>query len=417
MNSPVKARLIFLALSLSLISLICLAVPAPVELGSIDANKISVRQADENSNYIKIGFYGSLTGSASTLGQMGQLGCRLAVAEINNAGGINGKYLRLIEYDDQTNPKTAATIVRKMIEEDTVDAIIGSHTDGNILNTASLTEQAHVLHLGLGTSYTWTNAGYKYLFRVTGNSANYDHTIYSAIKTAGHKRIAIYYCDTLYATAGAEELMKKITADPSMEIVWSMRNQITQTDFTSDFASLKSVNADALILYATSENAGIQLSQLREGNYYSKTVYASEAFANTSTRKDAGSNLYKLTYVCTNHIPDSPADAYTAKEQAFLESFVKAYGTMPTAETAYRGYDAVMILCEVFRTAESMDSEDLRSALLHINNYEGIGGYFDYSDGSGDGLTTCRVITVIDPEHIRILNYFKYIIRSDIPNP
>ena len=70
---------------------------------------------------------------------------------------------------------------------------------------------------------------------------------------------------------------------------------------------------------------------------------------------------------------------------------------MPTAETAYRGYDAMMILVETFRNAESLESEDLRRAILSITDYDGICGIFDFSDGTGDGLHGCQLITMLDP--------------------
>ena len=81
------------------------------------------------------------------------------------------------------------------------------------------------------------------------------------------------------------------------------------------------------------------------------------------------------------------------------------YGTMPVADTAYRGYDAMMILAEAFRGANSMESEDLRQAMLDLSGYEGVNGIYDFSDGSGDGLKICQVVTVIDPDHVQVQEY------------
>lgn len=361
---------------------------------------------DDGSSSIKIGFYGSLSGSASLLGQMGQQGCRLAVSQINNAGGINGKEIRLIEYNDQTDPDMALRIVKKMIEEDNVNAIIGSHTSGNIVKTAELTEQKRILQIGLGTSYTWTNVGNRFLFRATGNSRNYDEALLKEIKNAGHRSIAVYYCSTDYARAGAENLIDRINADPTMQVVWARDNDITQTEFLADFLSMKASGADALVLYATSENAGLQLRQLRQDARYTGTVYAPEAFANIQARQEADNNYVSdLVFTCTSMIPDLPSNAGSDTERDFLESYIEMYGTIPTAETAYRGYDAMMILAETFRTAKSFESEDLREALLAIDHYVGIGGTFDFSDGSGDGLKGCRLIRMKDAENIEIEEY------------
>lgn len=401
------ARKLFLGFSLCLLFFIFILEPDQKDTEILPQEEIQRRTVNKDDSYIEIGFYASLTGSASQLGQMGQQGCRLAVEQINNAGGINGKKIRVIEYDDQTDPAVAVSIVRKMIEDDHVDAIIGSHTSGNIVRTVPLTEQAQVLQMGLGTSYIWTDAGYQYLFRASGNSRDYDDAIFTSIKEAGYKKIAIYYCSTEYGRAGANTLMARIQQDPAMELVWSRSNDITQTDFKSDFLSLEASGSDALILYATSENAGTQLRQLRESCHYKGAVYGPEAFANSTTRQEAGNSIWGVTYACTNSIPESPVQAVSEKERAFLEQFIKMYGTMPTAETAYRGYDAMMILAEVFRNAKSMNSSDLRQAILGITDYVGVNGTFDFSDGSGDGLSGCQVVTVLDANSTEIQEYHR----------
>lgn len=368
---------------------------------------IEPRIVNENEPYIKIGFYGSLTGEASVLGQMGQAGCRLAVDEINNKGGIDGKKIRFVEYDDQTDPETAEEVVRKMIVEDRVDVVIGSHTSGNIIKAAAFTEQAQVLQIGLGTSFVWPNEGARYLFRATGNSAVYDAAIFEAIQSAGHQKIAIYYASSKYARSGAEKLKEYITDNSNMKVVWFRSHDISQTDFEADLRSLVNSSPDAVILYASSENAGTLLKTLRMSMRYKGTVYSPEAFAASATRQEAGEGLTNLVFACTSMIPTSPAQALSEKERTFLESFIKMYGTMPVAETAYRGYDAVMILAEAFRTSKSMDSEDLRQAMLGLTEYEGVNGVYDFSDGSGDGLKGCRLITVIDTDHIEQQEYPK----------
>ena len=365
---------------------------------------LPVRTAQDDP-YIKIGLYASLTGSASLLGQMGQQGCRLAVEQINAAGGINGRQIRLIEYDDQTDPEQAVQIVRKLITEDRVDAIIGSHTSGNIIRTAPLTEQAHVLQVGLGTSYLWTNAGYRYLFRATGNSLNYDEALYSAIQSSGAQRIAVYYCNTEYAAAGAKAVISRVRNNGDMKLVWNRSNNITQTDFRYDLSDMLATEPDAVVLYATSENAGIQLRQLRENLGYQGPVYGPEAFANSSVRIEAGDSMTDLVFACSNVLPDSPIQAASALERSFLESYIKTYGTMPTAETAYRGYDAVMLLAEAFTNSVSLESEDLRRSMLAITGHTGISGIYNFSGASGDGLHSCLLVTMPDPSTMERASY------------
>ncbi|MDO4269518.1 MAG: ABC transporter substrate-binding protein [Eubacteriales bacterium] len=356
---------------------------------------VSVRQAREDTPYIKIGVYASLTGYASQLGGMGQQGIRLAVEDVNSSGGIKGKEIRLIEYDDQTSGQAAVSAVQKMIEEDRVDAIIGSHTSGNIIQTSQLTEQAHILQIGLGTSYIWTDVGKKYLFRAVANSKYFDELLLSAMERQGGRRIGIFYSDTEYAESGAEHMVSLIAEQPEMELVWMKSHKIDQVDYTQVFTGLMYMNVDSLVLYTSSENAALQLRQLRQAGFQGE-VYAPESFANSEVRRAAGTAAEGLVYACGNSIPDAPLEAVTSEERSFLIKFIRRYGTMPVAETAYRGYDALMILAEAMNRADSLESDDVLAALLSIDNYKGIGGTFDFTDGTGDGLRTARLFRVVN---------------------
>ena len=354
-----------------------------------------VQEKRDDVPYIKIGVYASLTGYASQLGRMGQQGIRLAVEDINSSGGIHGKEIRLIEYDDQTDSETAIAAVKRMIEEDRVDAIIGSHTSGNIIETSRLTEQAGVVQIGLGTSFIWTGIGAQYLFRSVSSSQYYDELLMDAMLREQGKRIGIFYSDTEYAENGAKHMAELIAEHPEMQLVWMKEHKVDEVDYAPVFTGLTYMNVDSLVLYTSSENAALQLRQLRQSGFQG-SVYAPESFANSEVRKAAGTAAEDLVYACGNSLPDSPLAAVTPEERSFLEKFIQRYGTMPVAETAYRGYDALMILAEAMRRADSFKGEDMRRAMLSIEKYKGIGGIFDFSDGTGDGLKTARLFRVVN---------------------
>ena len=78
-----------------------------------------------NPNEIRIGEYGALTGAQATFGISTHNGIQLAVDEINAAGGINGKTLKVILVDDQGKPEEAAVVVTKLITQDQVQVVLG----------------------------------------------------------------------------------------------------------------------------------------------------------------------------------------------------------------------------------------------------------------------------------------------------
>jgi branched-chain amino acid transport system substrate-binding protein len=87
--------------------------------------------ATNTGDTIKVGVYGDLTGQTSSFGQSTKNGIELAVEEINNAGGINGKKIQLIVEDDQGRPEQAKTVVSKLINQDKVQAVLGEVASTN----------------------------------------------------------------------------------------------------------------------------------------------------------------------------------------------------------------------------------------------------------------------------------------------
>lgn len=128
--------------------------------GSADTSGGTDSSSDANSGEaIKIGLYTPLTGSSALVGTQEQNGVNLAVKQINDAGGINGREVTVIAYDDQFSAEGAVKVVTRLIETDHVNAIVGSMSSGNIMATADMVEEAQILELGCGTSPSWTNCG------------------------------------------------------------------------------------------------------------------------------------------------------------------------------------------------------------------------------------------------------------------
>ena len=101
---------------------------------------------------ISIGFYGPLTGPMSLSGIASKQGADLAIKQINAQGGVIGRKLVLVPYDDKSSPEEAVKGVTRMISSDKVQCIVGSLHSGNILASAPVVEKAKVPEIGIGTS-------------------------------------------------------------------------------------------------------------------------------------------------------------------------------------------------------------------------------------------------------------------------
>ena len=112
-------------------------------------------QQDSGAETIKIGWYGPLSGSAASVGTTGNMATKLAIKQINENGGILGKQIELMEYDDQGNTETSVKNVTRLIEQDQVVGIIGSHLSAAVLATSDVSEEAKVVQF-LSLIHIWT---------------------------------------------------------------------------------------------------------------------------------------------------------------------------------------------------------------------------------------------------------------------
>src|SRR4051794_8193366 len=125
---------IFLSLTLAL----------SVFLSFACVDKSGTKTAGPAGDTIKVGVYGDLTGQTSSFGQSTKNGIELAVDEINNAGGVNGKKIQLVVEDDQGRPEQAKTVVSKLINQDKVQAVLGEVASTNSLAAAPVAQEAKI---------------------------------------------------------------------------------------------------------------------------------------------------------------------------------------------------------------------------------------------------------------------------------
>jgi len=347
---------------------------------------------------IKIGLYGTITGSNALAGEMLEKGGRLAVKQINEAGGINGRPVELIVYDDKSTPEGAVKAVTRLIEVDKVIAIAASNSSPNILATTQLSEEAKVLQVGAGTSPSYTNAGFKYLFRGTANGALPNAATIDAMKEMGVKTVGILYVASEYGESGVSSFKTYMGDD--IEVLVEETYQPTDTDYTGQINKILAAKPDAVLLYGMTNECALAVKQFRR-NGYEGYIYGSESLGVPDLKNVAGDAANGIIFGSAAVIPATVEDAVNEVERKFLEAFVGEYGQMPVSDVVYRGYDSVMIIAEALKNAKDInDPESIREAMLNITSLELIQGTYNFSDGSGDGLSHARSYIIHDGKNV-----------------
>jgi branched-chain amino acid transport system substrate-binding protein len=354
---------------------------------------------------IKLGLYTYLTGTYASLGECQQNGAKLAVKQINEAGGINGHPLELVVYDDKATTEVDVQVVTRMVEVDKVDAILGNGPSAAIMATKDITEAAKIMQLPHGTASSWTNAGLRYTFRCQTVNTVTNRALVETMVDLGVEKIGILRLNT---EAGADGLKSMGAICDELGLPYTSEAFNTgDTDYTAQLAKMYENGATNIMLYSNTQEEALGLKQIRRMGH-DELVFTNEGASSPEVREVAGDAANGCVYVTVNVIPDTVDEAYTQIERDFLAAYVEEYGEMPASDLAYRGYDQVLLYAEAFRNSENVDDKDAnRNAFVAIEDFEGLQGIYDYTDESGDGLRVANRFIIWEGKNMRYEQYLE----------
>ena len=212
------------------------------------------------------------------------------------------------------------------------------------------------------------------------------------MKDMGVKTIGILRVASEYGTSGIKSFVSLM--EGSIQVVAEEVYQTTDTDYTGQIAKILSAKPDGVLIFGMTNESALAIKQLRR-NGYEGYIYGPESLGVPDIINVAGEAADNTIFGSGAVVPASSSDANTVVEKNMLEAFVAAYGAMPVSDVVYRGYDSVMLIARALSTAADINNpETIREAFLKIKGYELIGGNYDFTDGSGDGLRTARAYII-----------------------
>ena len=352
--------------------------------------------SDKNSeNEILIGSYLPLTGANAGGGTCELHGLEMAIEEANAQGGINGRKIKIISYDSAGTTEGATKAATRLIEQDGVKVIAGSHLSSSVLAVSSLTERAKVLHVGTGTGSTWTNIGLKYTYRATANGNLPVATMMEQLVECGMKSIALISVASEYGQSGHDAIVAECSKN-KIQIKADVIYQSAETDFTGAISKAVAAKADTLVLYGLGNELALLIKQLRQ-NGYDDLIFPIEGGANSEMFTVAGSASNGLVFSAAYVIPAKIEEGATELTKTVLQKYVDKYKEMPYGDTFYRGYDKGRLIVEALKNCDNVDDgESIMKAFKAISGVELLGGTFDYTNGTGDGLNTANKWVIMD---------------------
>ena len=326
-------------------------------------------------NEILIGEYESLTGAEATFGTSSANGLKLAVEETNNTGGVLGKQIKLITYDDQGKPSEAATVVQKLINKDRVVAVVGEVASSRSKAGAQICESSKIPMVTPASTNPEVTAIGDYIFRVCFIDP-FQATVMSkfALNSLKVKRVAVLQdVKNAYSTGLAEFFIKQFK-EMGGEIVEVQSYSAGDKDFKAQLTAIKSKNPEAIFIPGYYTDVGLIAIQAREIGITIPLIggdgWESEKLTEGKA-KDALEGCYFSTHVSTAN-PDPQV-------QNFIKKYKEKYNIMPDA-MSFLAYDAGMILFDAIKRAGSTEPDKIRDALAKTKDFQGVTGKISIND-------------------------------------
>ena len=325
---------------------------------------------------IKIGASMSVTGTYAKPGTYQKQGYDVCIDELNAKGGILGRKVELVIYDDQSTPATAVRLYEKLITEDKVDAVMGPYSSAVSEAVANVTEKyKKVMVAPLAATTSIFKKGRKYIFMVITPAENYLDGLIDMAAKRGLKTVAIINEDTLFpkaSAAGTAEAAKK----RGMQVVLQEAYPKGNTDFSALLVKIKAANPDVIAAGTYFDDAVAITRQMKELNVNPK-MFGLTVGGDLPEFYDLLKQNAEYTYGSTQWDESLP---YPGQKEFLAAYKAKFKGQEPAYHTA-AGYAGCLIYAEAVKKAGTLDADKVRDQLLKMEIKTAFGDYKVEPDG------------------------------------
>jgi branched-chain amino acid transport system substrate-binding protein len=347
---------------------------APVALAGVVFGSLPLPAAAQTP--IKIGASMSVTGTYAKPGTYQKQGYDVCIDELNAKGGILGRKVELVIYDDQSNPATAVRLYEKLITEDKVDAVMGPYSSAVSEAVANVTEKyKKVMVAPLAATTSIFKKGRKYIFMVITPAENYLEGLIDMAAKRGLKTVAIINEDTLFPKAsasGTAEAAKK----RGMQVVLQEAYPKGNTDFSALLVKIKAANADVLAAGTYFDDAVAIARQMKELNVNPK-MFGLTVGGDLPEFYDLLKQNAEYVYGSTQWDDSLP---YPGQKEFLAAYKARFKGQEPSYHTA-AGYAGCLIYAEAVKRAGTLDADKVREQLLKMEIKTAFGEYKVDPDG------------------------------------
>ncbi|MGB9867346.1 MAG: ABC transporter substrate-binding protein [Bacillota bacterium] len=327
----------------------------------------------QGTSEIRIGHYAPMSGDMAAWGQMEKKAIDLAVEEVNKAGGVLGKPVKVFSYDDKGDKVEAVNVAKKLVSQDKVCVIIGENTSSASMAVAPVLEEAKIPAIATAATnpkVTEPEPGKvrPYYFRVCFIDPFQGRAIASyAYKKMNARKVAILYDLSQDYSLGLTEFFKSTFTELGGQVVAQETFKGGEEDFRAQLTRIKPPEPDVIFLPIYYKEAALIMKQARELGIQSKFVGGDGL--ESQVLVDLGGPAVEGVCYTSHYSPEDPSPVV----QNFIKKFKEKYKEDPDLN-AVLAYDAFYMAIDAIKRAGAADPAKIRDALENTKDLELVSG-------------------------------------------
>lgn len=337
---------------------------------------------------IKIGAVLSTTGPAAFLGDPTLKTLELYVERINGQGGLLGRPLQLISYDDASDANNANTLMRRLTDSDQVDLVIGGSTTGSTMAMVPVAEKAGMPFIALGAAVVIVEPVKKWVFKIPHSDRQVAARLFEDMKKRGITKLGLLSDTSGFGQSGRKEL-QAMAPKYGVAIVGDETYGPRDNDMTAQLTKIRNTSGvQAILIFGFGQGTSIATRNFGQlgikTSLYLSHGSASEEYIRLSGKSAEGARIPAAAFLAPAVLaagdPQKPvAEGYHRLYKERYKEEVSAFGG--------NAYDALMLAAESVKRAGSLDKEKVRAALEQTSGLVGLNGVFNMSAQDHNGLS------------------------------
>ena len=344
--------------------------------------------AEASGDTINIGVVAPLTGGYALFGESGKNSVELAVKQLNEAGGVLGKQINIVEYvDDKGDSTEAVNAYNRLVSQD-ISAVVGTFSSSCTIPMAERAQEEGMLLITPSATNAKVTLVGDHIFRACFIDPIQGPMMAKFAYDEGMKKAAIIYAkDDDYSNGLYETISEAWSGFDGAELVYTGECTSKDADFTAQVSQVVASGADVLFYPFMLDTVPLVVQQAREAGFEGMIV-GGDGWDGSET--SGIESYFNNTYYTNHYAPEDPSE----KVQAYVAAYKEVYGedTLTSIGACY--YDALMMVAQAIETAGSAETEDIVKAMTGMS-FEGVTGSFTL-DENGDPKKPITFVEFVD---------------------